>query len=753
MTERPLNTLQKKRRLPFVMTGNSFNIVFAFLCFFGPVFPLFLDSLELDKKQIGLLMSFMPFYAIIAPFIGATVARFGFKWTFLLFWMLRKAAAALLIAVPWVLARYGAQATFIYLVAAVGLFAICRAAAETAYYPWNQEFVPATIRGKFTAIDQIVMLLIGASAIAVASYVLGDEPAPQRFAWLIAVGVVAGVISGGMYAMVPGGAPVRDQHARGATRYAMGLAIRDKRFMLYMLALTAVLFGASGALPFVPLFMKEQIGLPASRVVQLESAALLAGLASTFLWGWASDRYGGKPVMIAGLSLSVLYPVGLLLMPRGSEWGVVIAFSLAAYVGLVNPGWAIGSSRLLFVDVVPEAHKNGYLCLYYAWIGLVGGIAPIVAGLVLEYTAAWSGQTAMMPIDAYTPLFAAHAALVLVGVVLFSMLDTGGTMGVRRFVGMFFQGNPFAAMQSLVVHNLARNEPDRIASIERLGKAGSPLNVEELVGALSDPNYNVRLEAIVSMARTRPDPRLTEALLGVVRGPEPDIAIAAVWALGRMRDRRAVEVLNDQLLSDYPLLAARSARALAQIGDQQATPNLLARFHDELDPGLRIAYASALGALRHEPALPQILSFLRELDSLSARREMTLAVGRIINGESYLIRLWRRLEPDRATILSEALLANRRRVIRRHGRDRDLTERIDRCIQHLADDELDDGARELAQLIDELPDDAQIESVRQVLADAEHMMQEHGASRIEYLVMALCALEAAYRPRNHAAGR
>ena len=36
---------------------------------------------------------------------------------------------------------------------------------------------------------------------------------------------------------------------------------------------------------------------------------------------------------------------------------------------------------------------------------------------------------------------------------------------------------------------------------ERLGRAKSPLALDELINTLEDPRFNVRLEAIVSLAR------------------------------------------------------------------------------------------------------------------------------------------------------------------------------------------------------------------------------------------------------------
>ena len=46
------------------------------------------------------------------------------------------------------------------------------------------------------------------------------------------------------------------------------------------------------------------------------------------------------------------------------------------------------------------------------------------------------------------------------------------------------------------------------------------LTVDELLAALEDPRFNVRFEAIVSIARMPADPRLVDALVEILNAPE-----------------------------------------------------------------------------------------------------------------------------------------------------------------------------------------------------------------------------------------
>ena len=168
-----LTNAEKIRRLPWSIAHNAANNIFAYFTVFGSVFILFLNELGLPKTQIGFLLSLFPFCGVLALFVAPAIARAGFKRTYIIFFGLRKFVIAFLLLTPWILSRFGSQATFIYVAGILLVFAICRAVAETALYPWLQEVVPDSIRGKYAAISSIFTTLVGSLAIAVAGYVVG----------------------------------------------------------------------------------------------------------------------------------------------------------------------------------------------------------------------------------------------------------------------------------------------------------------------------------------------------------------------------------------------------------------------------------------------------------------------------------------------------------------------------------------------------------------------------------------------------
>lgn len=199
---------------------------------------------------------------------------------------------------------------------------------------------------------------------------------------------------------------------------------------------------------FLPLFMNEEVGLSNSNVVGLQSAVLVGALVSSFLWGWAADRYGSKPVALSGVALHALLPVGWLLLPRHSPLSLPIATAIAFAQGIADVGWNVGSARMLYNSVVPPAKKNDYLALYFAWIGIFGGMSQLLGGR-LVVPPARSGWAAGRR-NPFLPLLLLGLILPIAAAFVLRKLQDDSTLRFTQFPGLFLRGNPFLAIEAVI---------------------------------------------------------------------------------------------------------------------------------------------------------------------------------------------------------------------------------------------------------------------------------------------------------------
>lgn len=732
-------TVDKLRGLPWSYATNAFNTVFTQFTYFGSAFILFLDQLGLSKSDIGFVLSLIPFSNLLALWIAPWTARFGYKRSFVLFFGLRKVVTFLLLLTPLVVANFGARAAFFFVAGVVGLFAAFRTVEETAYYPWYQEFVPNSVRGKYSATSNIATALVGVLSVAVAGYVIERSDSLVGFMALITVGVIFGLFSTWAASRIPGGAPVPVDPANKTPRRDLRDSLRDPDFMRYLIGLALITLSTVPVASFLPLFLGEKIGLSAGNVILVQMGTLIGTVASSYLWGWAADRYGGRPPMLIGVGLFVLMPLLWWLMPRTGVLVLPAALTVAFLQGLANLGWGIGATRLLFGSVVPMDKRNDYLAVWFAWAGITAGISQVAGGWILELARTVSFQFSIFTVDQYAILFAVGVVTALLSLPLLSAIRDAGSVGVGQFAGIFLRGNPFMAMTSLVKYYSARDEQSTVLTTARMANARSRLAVDEMLEALADPRFQVRFEAIISIARMPPDERLIAALAKILDGNNPALSVVAAWALGRLGDDMAVEPLHRGLDSRYRSVQAHSVRALGKLEDIQIIPRLLKGLRTEADAGLVLAYASALGNLGATSATGKLLVLLENTGDESDRMELALALARIIGNESHFIQLWRALRGEPTTAAARAVVELKKKLGKS---DLALAGQLDRCAETLARGELDQGAQALGAVIANLPLAGYGSACAAILQESAIRLVALGAQRQEYLLLALHTLDA-----------
>ncbi len=737
-----LTDVEKINRLPWLVGAQTLNIVFVLLTFSGSVFILFLDELGLDAAQIGLLLAIIPFLGIIAPFIAPSVARFGYKRTYVTFWGIRKFVIAFLLLTPAVLARYGSNGAFIWVAVIILLFGACRAIAETGGYPWRKEIVPDNIRGKYSAVNSMSTTVASILVAVIAGYVIETLTGLQPFMILIAVGIVIGLVSVIAFTRVPAEDSSQREIASDGHFRQMNQALHSRNFVLFLAILGLATIGGRAVISFVPLFMKEQVGLSDGVVILLSVGTYIGALVTSFLWGWAADRYGSKPVMQLSLYLLLLLPVAWVLLPQRNVASAPLAMAIAVVAGVATLAWQISWTRYLFVNAIPEENKSAYLAVFYAWFAIVAGLGPLLAGQILSASKNLEAQIWRLSIDPYTPLFVLSFILTLICALIAVRLQTEGTTTFRHFAGMFLRGNPVKALRMLVRYNFSGDEMTRMVATEQMGDAHSLLSSNELIEALGDPSFIVRQEAIHSIGRMPAEDELVDALIGVLVDPESELNISAARALGRIGSPKAIPALRRTLFSGYRPLEANSARSLALLEDAESVPHFQVKLRQEPNPRLRLAYVSALGKLRVAGSVEQLFDLLLQARSEVSRGEIGLAIARIAGDEKYYLQHWRSLHSDFNTSTAQALLAFQKPA-ERYGMA-ELAEVAEASARSFAAGDLDSGVTILSTMLKWLLNRDLDENIVEVLRRCIEGLQEYGGARKEYILLSLHTLDTAF---------
>jgi hypothetical protein len=120
-------------------------------------------------------------------------------------------------------------------------------------------------------------------------------------------------------------------------------------------------------------------------------------------------------------------------------------------------------------------------------------------------------------------------------------------------------------------------------------------------------------------------PEAAPHLLALLDDEDPAVRIAAISGLGRLRERRAVELLVGFLGGSDEALRVASARALGRIGDPRATGPLVALLSVR-EVAVRGAAAQALGRLGDAGAVEPLAAALGDW-SLLVRESAAVSLG------------------------------------------------------------------------------------------------------------------------------
>ncbi|MFA5292433.1 MAG: MFS transporter [Phycisphaerae bacterium] len=751
MSSVPTNA-ERIRRLPWWFAAGMLDNVRISLIF-GPVLILFLDALKLDKAKIGVLLSLPLFFQILSVFVVPLVEKIGYKRSCLIFYSIRTGILSGLLLTPLIVRYFGPGGAFLWVGFIMLIFSISLAISLTAAGPWGQEILPTNIRSKVIALNTFLCGLVVISGTWFAGFWLERSSGLGGFMFLITIGIIFGFSSITSHLFFPGGGRIKKESPGREHIENMLIAFKDKDFVRLLAGIGVFIFIVQGVASFVPLFMKDIVGINSGRVVFLTMWTTAGTLIAVYFWGWAADRFGGKPVFLTGIMFHIILPVLWYLVPRhhgNISYFAASAVSFAA--GLMCVAYLIGIDRYLFLTAIPADKKASYHAVWFGLTGLCASMGPMAVGVALKWFSGLDNVGVIfghIRVDSYIPVFAIHMILPAIGIYIIRNIKADSELTTTQFVGQLFESVPFGlfgSLSSIMRYRMSGEESERIATTRGLGRLDSPFNTDELIEALNDPSFDVRYEAIVAMAARKPHRKTVLALIDVLGGADIELSATAAWALGQIGDAEAIPALRKQLSAPYRILRARSARALGRLDDVESAPELLNLFAIETDPALKTAYASTLSILKYVPAMEQIFDLLADVESEVLRRELALAAARIIGSERTYIKLFRSAQSDWSTTVSSAIL-KLKKPIAKLKLDPSLAEIIAVCADSFAAEKSGWGVELLWPILDAMPKDQIDQEFRKVFTECSKRLEQFGSQRWEYTLLAIHTCDVWLRAR------
>jgi len=154
--------------------------------------------------------------------------------------------------------------------------------------------------------------------------------------------------------------------------------------------------------------------------------------------------------------------------------------------------------------------------------------------------------------------------------------------------------------------------------------------IDELVRNLKSDDPAKRVEAVRGLAEVN-DPQAIEQLVGAVSDPDKRVSIKAIDMLGVARAKDATPFLTQRLfLRDIDLGTKQHILAsLGKIGDPRATAPILDFLERDLHPSVRGNAIFALGDIGDRAALKPLEELAETTDDENLRRLANMAIRKI----------------------------------------------------------------------------------------------------------------------------
>ncbi|XTZ36690.1 purine nucleoside transporter PunC [Salmonella enterica] len=152
-----------------------------------------------------------------------------------------------------------------------------------------------------------------------------------------------------------------------------------KAFLVWLAGLSVLGFLATDM--YLPAFAAIQQDLHTSpAIVSATLSLFLAGFAiAQLVWGPLSDRYGRKPVLLAGLMIFALGCLGTLWV-HDASWLLVLRFMQAVGVCAATVSW-----QALVTDYYPAHRTNRIFATIMPLVGLTPALAPLLGAWMLAH--------------------------------------------------------------------------------------------------------------------------------------------------------------------------------------------------------------------------------------------------------------------------------------------------------------------------------------------------------------------------------
>ncbi len=598
-TSKPYDPTDKKashRAWQLVIWSGMFQSVYTIFATGAPRTGFF-KELGFGPKEFGIITGLSSLAVVLQVVSGMISLRLShFRKAYILLLTVSRLMTLALLSVPFLSSEMSIGMRTACLCAIVFLHDLFAQLSNPLWTAWMGELIPPgrvardfAIRQKMLMISSLFAMVVGGVLFhffETHGYII------RGYVIFALVGLVLGFIDISLYFIVPdpGKTPVM---ARASLRETIRITVprlveplRDKRFRPFLYYMAAYQFAMAFCTPFYGIYMLSELNFSIMKMQLLNSLGTIAIILFAQQVGFLCDKLGLRSMLSFVSILKFSTPLLFILAPAHSPVLSMIFVGILMFTdGVIGSGWGIATAGYS-IKYTPRDNRVMYVAVTnIICLGLVMGITPILAGLMIECLQRFGTWT----VGPY--VFGAYHISFLISIVL-----TFTTAGIVRTVHDPGAANistmwkyikspaTWQSMRAVMILQDSTDRDERINAIKTLGELHSSLGAHELLEACTDDDIDVSNSALLALERLGQKTEITQELLSRALAGREERAVRMhnLHLLGRVGNTTAIVPLinfwNKLPTQDSEMrraVASTLARLDGNAGGTEAVINLL----------------------------------------------------------------------------------------------------------------------------------------------------------------------------------
>lgn len=356
--------------MDFLIIGILFFLLFLGLAdnqTIPAILPLLIDSLHITVEQAGLLAVFYSVAAALASLVTGIVSDHYGRKRFLV------AGAALFGCASWMAAHVG---SFAGLTLARGLTGLGAGTISTCSIAFAGDWFDYSIRGRALSWISTAYFAAPILGVPLAAQVAGRLGWRDTFYFFAALAAVAALLSLRLPRDARDAGPSSEKWITTFRACRSFFKRRDTSAGLVIAFMVSG--GLYGFLYYIGQWLSSSFGVSTGTIGWVFMLGGFAALISAPVAGSLSDRWGKRPVSIAG---SILLAISVALVPF-FPWGI----GLLIIFGITSLGAAArqGPLAALMTELVPTAERGSFIALRNVSSQMGIGLVVLAGGAIYE---------------------------------------------------------------------------------------------------------------------------------------------------------------------------------------------------------------------------------------------------------------------------------------------------------------------------------------------------------------------------------